>query len=87
MHAYFRVFTGTHHFSSIDLRSRPPEVIAVLVLSALIFGGGFYPQPGVASRYTIATELVAERKHGFDSAAQERRGHGRLESGLEGPQY
>jgi len=72
LHAYFRVFTGTHHVSSIDLGSRPPEVIAVLVLSALIIGGGLYPQPGVASRYIIATELVAERRHGLPAVPQER---------------
>jgi len=68
MHAYFRVFTGTQHMSSINLRSRPPEVIAILVLSALILGGGFYPQPGVASRYTIATELVERRQQSLDPA-------------------
>lgn len=72
LHAYFRVFTGTAHVSSIDLRSRPPEVIAVLVLSALIIGGGLYPQPGVASRYTIATELVAEREKEMAAATGDR---------------
>jgi NADH-quinone oxidoreductase subunit M len=58
---YFRVFTGTRHVASIDLNSRPPERIAVLVLSALILGGGLYPQPGVVSRYDVATQLVEQR--------------------------
>jgi NADH-quinone oxidoreductase subunit M len=71
LHAYFRVFTGTHHTSSIDLRSRPPEVIAVLALSALIIGGGLYPQPGVASRYRIATEILAARQHGLPAVSGE----------------
>ncbi|HEY2839213.1 MAG TPA: proton-conducting transporter membrane subunit [Pirellulales bacterium] len=71
LHAYFRVFTGTHHVSSVDLQSRPPEVIAVLVLSALIIGGGLYPQPGVASRYTTATELVQQRADGLKPTSDE----------------
>ncbi|MEX0727188.1 MAG: proton-conducting transporter membrane subunit [Planctomycetaceae bacterium] len=61
LHAYFRIFTGTQHAGTIDLRIRRPERIAVLVLTALILGGGLYPQPGVASRYHAAIELVAER--------------------------
>ena len=59
---YFRVFTGTHHFASINLNSKIPERIAVLILSALILGGGLYPQPGVASRYEVAAQLVQQRK-------------------------
>ncbi|MBI2824004.1 MAG: oxidoreductase [Planctomycetia bacterium] len=62
LQAYFRVFTGTRHGGSIDLHSRISERIAVLVLTALIIGGGLYPQPGVASRYRAATELLSERQ-------------------------
>ncbi len=62
MHAYFRVFTGTPHVAKVDLRIRLPERIAVLILTALIFGGGLYPQPGVASRYEVAARLVKSRK-------------------------
>jgi NADH-quinone oxidoreductase subunit M len=65
LYAYFRVFTGTRHKTSIDLRLRLPEHIAVLVLTALIFGGGLFPQPGVASRYEAATELVRYRQERF----------------------
>ena len=61
VYVFFRVFTGTRHVASIDLRSRRPERIAVIVLSALIFGGGFYPQPGVVSRYNVATQLIEQR--------------------------
>lgn len=61
LHIYFRVFAGTRHVASIDLSSRPPERMAVLILSALILGGGLYPQPGVASRYEVATGLVEQR--------------------------
>jgi NADH-quinone oxidoreductase subunit M len=70
LHAYFRVFTGTHHPGSIDLQCRPPERFAVLVLSFLIVGGGLYPQPGVSSRYRVARELVEQRQATF--AAQDR---------------
>lgn len=69
--AYFRVFTGTRHPATIDLRSRPAERIAVLVLTLLIIGGGLWPQPGVASRYHAAAELVAARKQ-LDRAANRR---------------
>jgi len=61
MHAYFRVFTGTRHPATIDLRSRPSERIAVLILAVLIIGGGLYPQAGVTSRYLAATRLMEQR--------------------------
>ena len=61
LQAYFRVFTGTRSAESIDLQVRLPERIAVLTLTALILGGGLYPQPNVASRYEVAAELVRER--------------------------
>lgn len=61
VHAYFRIFTGRPPEATIDLRVRPPERIAVLILTALILGGGLYPQPGVASRYHAAVGLVEER--------------------------
>lgn len=69
LHAYFRIFTGTHHVSSIDLHSRRRERLSIIIMSALILGGGLYPQPGVASRYHVATELVHERQRRLDAAA------------------
>jgi NADH-quinone oxidoreductase subunit M len=65
LHAYFRVFTGTRHMASIDLQLRLPERIAMLILTALIIGGGLYPQPGVISRYNAATQLVEQREQRF----------------------
>jgi NADH-quinone oxidoreductase subunit M len=62
LHAYFRVFTGARHMSSIDLRIRWPEQIAMLILTALILGGGLYPQPGVDSRYHAAVKLIEQRE-------------------------
>lgn len=60
--AYSRIFTGSTHATTIDLRIRPWERIAVLVLAALILGGGLIPQPGVSSRYHAAMELMGTRE-------------------------
>lgn len=68
MHAYFRIFTGRPHAASIDLRVRPAERISVLILIALILGGGLYPQPGVTGRYLAAASLLAAR-HPHDPPA------------------
>ncbi len=62
LHAYFRLFTGTEHQASLSLRARWPEKISVLSLTVLILGGGLWPQPGVASRYHAATEIMARRE-------------------------
>jgi NADH-quinone oxidoreductase subunit M len=70
MHAYFRVFTGTRHVGSIDLHARPAERLAVMVLAILILGGGLYPQPGVTSRYEVASELVQQRQAHLADAAR-----------------
>ncbi len=59
---YFKVFTGTVHQTTVDLRSQPPERIALLVLAVLIIGGGIVPQPGVASRYHAARALLTQRE-------------------------
>lgn len=62
IHAYFRIFTGRPHASSIDLNVRPAERAAVLVLTALILGGGLYPQLGVGGRYHAAVALSRARR-------------------------
>ncbi len=61
LHAYFRLFTGTSHTTSICLKARWSERIAVLTLTALILGGGLMPQPGVTSRFHAATEIIVRR--------------------------
>jgi NADH-quinone oxidoreductase subunit M len=61
--AYFLLFTGTKHQSSIALGITSRERIAVLTLTTVMLGGGLFPQPGVASRYTVAEEFVEERQH------------------------
>ncbi len=61
MWVYFRIFTGAVHTAPLSLSVRPVERIAVLILAALIIGGGLVPQPGVASRYHAAVELMRRR--------------------------
>lgn len=60
--AYFKLFTGTRHVTSIPLEVRWREQFAVLTLAALIIGGGMYPQPGVASRHHAAQQLLSARE-------------------------
>lgn len=65
--AYFWLFTGTRHASTVSLGIGLREWLAVLALAALILGGGLYPQPGVAGRYHAAVALLNERhKHHLD---------------------
>lgn len=61
MRVYFLLFTGARHVSSVSLQTGPQEQLAVLTLSALILGGGIYPQPGVTSRRRAAEEILQER--------------------------
>jgi NADH-quinone oxidoreductase subunit M len=68
LQAYLHVFTGVRYFPSISLRSRPRERVAVMVLAALIFGGGIYPQPGLSSRYHAASELIEARQKALQVA-------------------
>jgi NADH-quinone oxidoreductase subunit M len=65
LRAYFRLFTGARHATTVSLRLGVRERIAVLALAALLLGGGLYPQPGVASRYRAAAAILADRQdHG-----------------------
>jgi NADH-quinone oxidoreductase subunit M len=62
MQAYFRLFTGTRHFTSVSLKMGPRERIAVLTLALLIVGGGIFPQPGVVSRHHAAGRILQDRE-------------------------
>jgi NADH-quinone oxidoreductase subunit M len=59
--AYFLLFTGTRHVSSVSLRPGFRERFAVLTLAALILGGGLFPQPSVNSRNHAAAAILRER--------------------------
>jgi len=62
LHAYFRIFTGRNPSAQISLKARLPERVSILVLTALIVGGGLVPGPGIASRYHAAIELDRHRE-------------------------
>ncbi len=61
LRVYFLLFTGARHSSAVSLKLGWRERLAVLTLSALILGGGLYPQPGVMSRERAAAEVRAGR--------------------------
>lgn len=60
--AYFLLFTGRRHPSTVPLPIRHRERYAVLALAAIIFVGGFVPQSGVVSRHDAAEELLEARR-------------------------
>jgi NADH-quinone oxidoreductase subunit M len=60
--AYFRLFTGGRHVSSVSLAITPREQVAVLGLAAVILVGGLIPQPGVSSRSQVAEAILHDRK-------------------------
>jgi NADH-quinone oxidoreductase subunit M len=63
LRAYFLLFTGTRHVSSVSLKISLRERIAVLTMSALIFGGGLFPRPGVMALSEAAEQLFHQRYH------------------------
>jgi NADH-quinone oxidoreductase subunit M len=62
--AYFILFTGGLHSSSVDLGLGRRERFAVLTLSALIVGGGLYPQAGIRSRFHAAEVMLNQARRG-----------------------
>src|SRR5207247_1511662 len=72
--AYFLLFTGARHTSTVPLGITFRERLALLVLSALILGGGLYAQPGVLTRARAAEEILEDRL--------ERSGFGHQKSGI-----
>lgn len=59
--AYFLLFTGGQHESSVSLGITRRERFAVLTLAALILGGGLAPQPVVTSRHHAAEAIMEVR--------------------------
>jgi NADH-quinone oxidoreductase subunit M len=70
--AYLYLFTGARHVSTVSLGIHPRERLAVLTFTALILGGGLYPQPGVTTRQRAAEEILRTRKIGKEAAKQPR---------------
>ncbi len=69
--AYFLLFTGSRHVSTVSLGIGTRERVAVLTLSALVLGGGFYPQPGVASRQRAAEQILIDRAERHEVAGRD----------------
>jgi NADH-quinone oxidoreductase subunit M len=61
LRAYFLLFTGARHASTVFLGIGVRERIALLTLAGLILGGGLFPQPGVSSRQDAARAILDER--------------------------
>jgi NADH-quinone oxidoreductase subunit M len=69
--AYFLLFTGKRHASSVDLSIGVREHLAVLTLTALVLCGGVFPQPGILSRHAAAEEILRERMRVATASASE----------------
>jgi NADH-quinone oxidoreductase subunit M len=72
MRAYFLLFTGARHGSTVTLGITPRERFAVLTLTALVLGGGIFPQPGVRSRQQAAEKIIRDRANRLRDAEGER---------------
>lgn len=59
--AYFYLFNGARHASTVSLGITRREQLAVWSLVALIVVGGLFPQPGIASRNRTAETLLDHR--------------------------
>jgi len=71
MRAYFMLFTGARHESSIAMDTTPRERVAVVVLVTLVLAGGLFPQPGIASRHEAARSILHERAQRLAVAEEE----------------
>jgi NADH-quinone oxidoreductase subunit M len=60
--AFFLLFTGARHFSSVSLAITVRERFVLLTLTALIIGGGLFPQPGIAYLHAVAEQVLQARK-------------------------
>ncbi|GIX05502.1 MAG: oxidoreductase [Planctomycetaceae bacterium] len=61
LRAYFALFTGAQHLSTVSLAITPRERLAILITLAIIHAGGLFPQPGLQSRYQAAQLLLQQR--------------------------
>lgn len=61
MRAYFLLFTGARHLSSVSLAITARERFALLTLTVLVLGGGLLPQPGVAHLQGVTEQVLQTR--------------------------
>jgi NADH-quinone oxidoreductase subunit M len=60
--AFFLLFTGARHFSSVSLAITARERFVLVTLTALLLGGGLFPQPGLAHLYAVAEQVLQARE-------------------------
>jgi NADH-quinone oxidoreductase subunit M len=65
--AFFLLFTGARHFSSVSLAITARERIVLVTLTALLLGGGLFPQPGVTYLYAMAEQILQARESGANN--------------------
>lgn len=70
VHAYFMLFTGTRHVTSVSLRMGRREKVALLTLVALLLAGGIVPQLNIASRHHAAEELLRHRSPALEAQGE-----------------
>lgn len=68
--AYFALFNGSVHRSTISLAMRDRERIAVFALAGLIVIGGVVPQLGVQTRHRAALEILENRRQSLGLPAE-----------------
>ncbi|QDU25273.1 NAD(P)H-quinone oxidoreductase chain 4 1 [Anatilimnocola aggregata] len=61
VHAYFLLFTGKRHITSVSLRMGRREKVALLTLVTLLLAGGIAPQLNIGARHHAAEELLKQR--------------------------
>src|SRR5262249_52108265 len=79
--AYFLLFTGARHFSSVSLAITARERFVLVTLTALILGGGLFPQPGIAHLYGVAEQVF---QSAFSGSAPVSHGQRQPEQGTSG---
>lgn len=60
--AYFMLFLGARHSSTVNMQVGVRERVAVLTLTAVILGGGLFPQPGLSTRQHAADAILKDRQ-------------------------
>jgi NADH-quinone oxidoreductase subunit M len=60
MRAYFALFTGRSPTTSISLRTTAGERIGIILISLIVFLGGWFSPLVVESRHRIANQLLGE---------------------------
>jgi NADH-quinone oxidoreductase subunit M len=58
MRAYFALFTGRSPATSISLRATLPERAGIVIISMLVFLGGWFSPSVVESRHRTANRLL-----------------------------